>query len=42
MQILSGGIALIYRKSRLTRRCSRRFGLSRSVRCTARAIPPRG
>jgi len=25
-----------------TRRCSRRFGLSRSVQSTARAIPPRG
>ena len=29
-------------KDRLTRRCSRRFGLSRSVQGTARAIPPRG
>jgi len=26
----------------LTRRCSRRFGLSRSVQGTARASPPRG
>ena len=25
-----------------TRRCSRRFGLSRAVQGTARAIPPRG
>ena len=30
------------RKEHRTRRCSRRFGLSRSVQGTARAIPPRG
>ena len=30
------------RQRRITRRCSRRSGLSRSVRSTARAIPSRG